>query len=104
LLKKSQTQWVDLVILHSEPPPTFEKYLIEIMIDEKCTMAEALDLAFSDHGVDTDSVFDMVDFLEEQVYDLDKVQAMMMIYTGQITDFQLTRMIDDEKTKRPNKG
>jgi hypothetical protein len=86
--------------------PDFEKELINIMVDEKCTMSKALGYAFSSHDVDVSNVFDLVDFLEEQLYDLDKVQAMMMIYTGQIPDFQLTRLIDDgkEKTNRPYKG
>lgn len=93
--------------LHSDYElPDFEKELINIMVDEKCTMSEALGYAFSLYNVDTNSVFDLVDFLEEQLYDLDKVQAMMMIYTGQMPDLQLTRLIDDgkEKTNRSYKG
>ena len=92
--------------LHSSELPDFEKELINIMVDEKCTMSQALGYAFSAHDVDVSNVFDLVDFLEEQLYDLDKVQAMMMIYTGRIPDFQLTRLIDDgkEKTNRPYKG
>lgn len=83
--------------LPSDALPSFERVLIEIMIDESCTLREALDVAFSSHGVDTNNVFDLVDFLEEQLYDLDKVQTMMLIYTGRSPDFQLKRMIDDEK-------
>jgi hypothetical protein len=91
--------------LYNEKLPDFEKELIDIMVDEKCTMSQALGYAFSAYNVDTNSVFDLVDFLEERVYDLDKVQAMMMIYTGRIQDFQLTRLDDGEaKTKRSDKG
>ena len=92
--------------LRSSELPDFEKELIDIMVDEKCTMGQALAYAFSSHNVDVSNVFDLVDFLEEQLYDLDKVQAMMMIYTGQMPDLQLTRLIDDgkEKTNRPHKG
>ncbi len=92
--------------LRSSELPDFEKELINIMVDEKCTMSQALGYAFSANDVDVSNVFDLVDFLEEQLYDLDKVQAMMMIYTGRIPDFQLTRLIDDgkEKTNRPYKG
>lgn len=91
--------------LRSDVLPDFEKYLIEIMVSEKCTMSQALGNAFSSHGIDQTNVFDMVDFLEEQLYDLDKVQMMMMIYTGKTPDFQLTRL-DNGKTKNegPDKG
>lgn len=106
LLMKLQILWVALVNLHSDYElPNFEKELIDIMVDEKCTMSEALGYAFSLYNVDTKSVFDMVDFLEERVHDLDKVQMMMAIYTGRIPDFQLTRLDDGkEKTKRTNKS
>lgn len=92
--------------LHSDYElPDFEKELIDIMVDEKCTMSEALGYAFSLYNVDTNSVFDLVDFLEERVHDLDKVQMMMMIYTGKIPDFQLTRLDNGkEKNNRPYKG
>jgi len=85
--------------------PPFEKELISIMVDERCSMSEALGRAFSAYNVDTKSVFDLVDFLEERLYDLDKVQMMMAIYTGRIPDFSLTR-IDDGETKahRTNKS
>lgn len=92
--------------LHSDYElPDFEKELINIMVDEKCTMSEALGYAFSSYNVDTNSVFDLVDFLEERVHDLDKVQMMMAIYTGRIPDFQLTRLDDGKKkTSGANKG
>jgi hypothetical protein len=46
-----------------------------------------------------------VDFLEEMVYDLDKVQAMMSIYTEQVSDFYLRKIPYDEKpTAKGNKG
>ena len=85
---------------------SFEKEVVDIMVNEKCTMREALDYMFFYHEVDTNSVFDLVDFLEKRLYDLDKVQTIMMIYTGQTPDFQLTRFADDDKTKikRGDKG
>lgn len=86
------------MILHSDKIPDFERELIKIMVNEACTMSQALNRAFVIHNVDTESVFDLVDFLEERLHDLDKVQAMMEIYTGYIPDFQLVR-IDDGKAK-----
>ncbi len=85
---------------------SFEKEVVDIMVNEKCTMREALDYMFSYHEVDADSVFDVVDFLEERLYDLDKVQTIMMVYTGQTPDFQLTRLTcnGESKTKRADKG
>lgn len=84
----------------------FEKEVVDVMVNEKCTMREALDYIFFYHEVDTDNVFDLVDFLEKRLYDLDKVQTIMMVYTGQSPDFQLTRFADDgkTKTKRADKG
>jgi hypothetical protein len=75
----------------------FEKELVEIMIDEECTMSTALNYAFSNHKVDTSSVITIVDFLEEMLYDLDKVEFFMKVYTGQVTDLHLVEMIDNEK-------
>lgn len=84
--------------------PDFEKQLVEIMINEKCTLRQAIDLAFSVYNIDTNNVFRMVDFLEAQVYDLDKVQFMMMVYTGSMPDFQLERLVDNAEEKRPDES
>ena len=78
-------------------PSEFEKQLIEIMVDEKCTMKEALDCAFSLYSVNTTNVIDLVDFLEDVLYDLDKVQMMMEIYTGQIPDLCFIGTFSSEK-------
>jgi hypothetical protein len=75
----------------------FEKELVETMILENCTMQEALVNLFSSYRVDTGSVIELVDFLEYMVYDLDKVQFLMQIYTGQIPDMQLVDLKDEKK-------
>jgi len=90
---------VDLVKVASD----FEKELIQIMILESCTMQTALSYAFSAYHVDHESVFDLVDFLEYMVYDLDKVQFLMQVYTGQIPDMQLKDYVNGEK-KDTDKG
>jgi hypothetical protein len=90
---------VDLVKVTSD----FEKELVETMILENCTMQEALVNLFSLYRVDTESVIDLVDFLEYMVYDLDKVQYLMQIYTGQVPDMQLVDL-KDEKKKDRDKG
>ena len=83
----------------------FEKDLIDIMVNECCMMSEALDILFKAHEVDTKNVIDLVDFLEEMVYDLNKVQMMMSVYTGQISDFYLRKNPYDEKPqKKDDKG
>lgn len=66
-----------------------EEYLVEIMIDENCTLSHALRIVFDEVGVDTNSVFDMVDFLEERLPSLDSVNDLMMVYTGQSPDYRL---------------
>ncbi len=81
----------------------FEKELVEIMILESCTMQTALSYAFSAYKVDVESVFDLVDFLEYMIYDLDKVQYFMQVYTGQVPDLHLVELLDNEK-KDTNKS
>jgi hypothetical protein len=87
---------VDLVKVTSD----FEKELVETMILENCTMQEALVNLFSLYRVDTESVIDLVDFLEYMVYDLDKVQFLMQVYTGQVPDMQLVALKDEKKKDR----
>lgn len=91
---------------HSDALPTFEQRVIDIMVDENCTIREALGIVFATNMIDDKNVFDMVDFLENQVYDLDKVHMLMMIYTGQYPDYQLAGTIDngEAKTKGSDKG
>jgi len=60
----------------------YEKTLIEIMIDERCSLAEAMRIIFDMKGVDKKSVVDTVEYLEEQLEDLDKVEWFMDIYVG----------------------
>ena len=81
----------------------FEKELVQIMIFESCTMQTALSYAFSAYKVDVESVFDLVDFLEYMIYDLDKVQYFMQVYTGQVPDLHLVELLDNEK-KDTNKS
>jgi hypothetical protein len=81
----------------------FEKELVQIMILESCTMQTALSYAFSSYKVDVESVFDLVDFLEYMIYDLDKVQYFMQVYTGQVPDLHLVELLDNEK-KNTNKS
>lgn len=67
----------------------FEKELVHIMMDEDCTISEALQISFDMNGVDTKSVVDLVDFLEYRTNDLDTVEYMMNIYTGNSPDMRL---------------
>ena len=82
----------------------FERDIIEVMITETCTMSEALDILFKAYEVDTKSVIDLVDFLEEMLYDLDKVQMMMEVYTEQVADFYLRELSYDEKQNKDDEG
>lgn len=84
---------------HSDVLPKFEQRVIDIMVAVRCTIREALEIIFAVHEIDDTNVFDMVDFLEEQVYDLDKVHTLMMIYTGQFPDFHLVGLTKDGEAK-----
>jgi hypothetical protein len=83
------------VKIHSD----FEKNLVEIMSQHNLSMREALLRMFILNGIDTNSVFSLVDFLEEMLYDLNKVQFFMMVYTGQISDIELKRLLNDAESK-----
>lgn len=70
----------------------YEEKIIEIMIDSKCTLLEAIHIDFDTNGVDKRSVLSIVDYLEERLYDLDKVSWFMEVYTGKERDMKLDRL------------
>ena len=72
---------------------TYEKDIIEIMIDLNCTLSEALCVDFDMNLVDKESVIDIVDYLEYRLQgDLNKVNMLMQIYTGIFPDLGLIRL------------
>lgn len=74
-----------LVTVHS-----YEQSIVETMIDCNCTLSEALDIDFELNGVDRNSVVDLVDYLESRLNrDMNTVNMLMLIYTGQTSDFKL---------------
>jgi hypothetical protein len=70
---------------------TYEKQLIRIMMCENCTLTEALEIDFDMCMVDKECVFDLTDYLEEKLVDLNKVAFYMGVYTGIISDFKISR-------------
>lgn len=74
----------------------YEKRIILIMIDEVCTFSEAMLIDFESHNVNTSSVFDLVEFLENQLGSLDKVEYMMDVYVGRKPDMKLKAPKEDE--------
>ena len=72
-------------------PDNYEKFLISIMADCHSTLSEALDLDMWNNGVDTKSVYDVVDYLENRLESLDKVHYYMQVYTGQLPDIILKK-------------
>lgn len=79
---------------HDQEPTDYEKQLIGIMIEEKCSFVQAMDIVFDMNGVDKRSVIDLVDFLEDRLPDLNAVEYYMNIWTGVENDMILTK--DDE--------
>ena len=74
--------------------PSYEKNIVEIMIDLDCTLSEALDIDFDMNGVDKSSVVDLVDYLEMKVNrNMDTVNMLMQIYTHQTSDFKLKPLL-----------
>lgn len=72
-----------------DTPEPYESDLLDIMIVNGVTLREALDIDMYVHNVDTTSVFDMVDYLEERLVFLDKVAYYMLVYTEQVLDVGL---------------
>lgn len=68
---------------------SYEERIIKIMSDCNCTFAAAMQKDFESIQLDTSSVFDLVDYLEFQLGDLDKVAYIMGIYVGNEPDMKL---------------
>ncbi len=75
-------------------PNGYDAIIVDTMWKYGLTLTEALYKELQSNNVDTSSVFDIVDFLEEKLEDLDKVQYYMQVYTGQQPDIIL-RKLDD---------
>jgi hypothetical protein len=77
-----------------------EEQIVEIMICRNCTLVNALNIIFGLYKVDTDCIYDMMDFLEKHLPDLDSVSYHMNIYTGNQPDVDLKM---DGKYENPKK-
>lgn len=72
-------------------PSDYEKYLVELMAEDYMTLSEALEVDFWASQVNIHSVYDVVDYLEQKLENLDKVQYYMSVYTGQAPDVVLKK-------------
>lgn len=61
------------------------------MADDSITLSEALEVDFWASQVNIHSVYDVVDYLEQKLENLDKVQYYMNVYTGQVPDVVLKK-------------
>lgn len=95
---KNSKQIVDNLLksLYDETITTtclYEKDIIEIMIDLKCSLSEAIVVDLDLNLVDRGSVLAIVDYLEYRLRgDLNKVNLLMEIYTGKAPDFELIKL------------
>lgn len=72
---------------------SYEQDIVEIMVEYKVTLLEALMIDMQGNGVDTDSVLDLTDYLEEKFdQDMDKVEFYMDIISGRKSDMFLNPM------------
>ena len=70
------------------------KYLnliIEMMALDNITMSEAVLRDMDANNVDTESVIGMVDYLEDNIQDLNMVQYFMQVLTGHTSDLTLIK-------------
>lgn len=71
----------------------YETDIIQIMVDLNCSLVEALEVDFDMNSVDKSSVVTLVDYLEYRLKgDLDKVNLLMQVYTGNEPDFKLVKL------------
>jgi hypothetical protein len=94
-VNKSSKKTIDIVnnLMYSTYTKTtnsYEQKLVEMMIDEGCTLSQALEIDFDMAGVDKKSVIGIVDYLEDNLVDLNKVELLMDIYLGRCPDMHLT--------------
>ena len=80
-----------MYIKNTDRPGEYEKELINIMIDMDYTLSDAMYMDMTNNQVDTNSVFDIVDYMELKLGDLDKVQYYMNVYSGNAPDVALKK-------------
>ena len=95
MVSKNSNKAIDILnnmkyIVNVESDCSYEQKLVEIMIDENCTLSAALEIDFDQNKVDKESVIGMVDYLEEMLTDLNKVELLMNIYTRRSPDLYLS--------------
>jgi len=83
--------------MSTSTPAPYEETLIETMWEYRVSLAEAIYMELQGYNVDTSNVYDVVDFLEERLENLDKVQYYMQVYTGQQPDVILRRVDDGRR-------
>lgn len=76
----------------SENKDVFEYQVVGLMAETGLFMSEAMVRIMVLDGVDVDSVFDMCDFLEEKLGDLNKVSVFMQMINGQLPDCFLKKL------------
>ena len=80
-----------MYIRKTDMPGEYEKVLIHIMIDMDLTLSDAMHIDLLNNQVDVKSVFDIVDYMELKLGNLDKVQYYMNVYSGNVPDVGLKR-------------
>lgn len=93
-MSKNSNKLIDILndmkySVNVKPDCSYEQKLVEIMIDENCTLSAALEIDFDQNMVDKESVIGMVDYLEEMLIDLNKVELLMNIYTRRSPDMYI---------------
>lgn len=66
-----------------------EHILVEVMVEKNCSLVAAMEHIFDYNGVDKECVYDVVEFLEDGLRDLDIVSHFMKIWTGEDNDMTL---------------
>lgn len=67
----------------------YSKELVELMYLDKLTLSEALEIDFTNNNIPLDDVYEITDYLESKIENLDIVEYFMAIYCGNCNDLEL---------------
>ena len=68
---------------------SYEIKIVNVMLEHKLSVRHAMILDMKNQCVDISSILGIVDYLEKELIDLDKVNYFMQIFTQTIEDYVL---------------
>ena len=70
----------------------YSKELVELMYLNKLTLSGALEQDFMNKNIPLDDVYELTDYLETKIDNLDIVEYFMAVYCGNCPDLELKEL------------